>query len=103
MDNKKIIIGASSAALILAGLIGIAYYNDEGQPFEPQVREIKDEESDEEGKEKDQYVGLRNLGNTCYMNSLLQALSGSHVFVKYVANVFTNSMLERHKGLSRAN
>ena len=32
-------------------------------------------------------IGLPNIGNTCYMNSLLQTLAGSHRFMEYVKKI----------------
>lgn len=38
-------------------------------------------------------VGLHNLGNTCYMNSLIQALSGCPSYLKYIESVFNQGLL----------
>ena len=35
-------------------------------------------------------VGLPNVANTCYMNSLLQALSGCTKFTKYMDRLYNN-------------
>lgn len=39
-------------------------------------------------------IGLPNLGNTCYMNSLLQALTGCPDFVEYVDRIFREIKLD---------
>ncbi len=42
----------------------------------------------EDKREKHKYyVGLRNLGNTCYMNALLQALTSCELYMKYIESV----------------
>lgn len=37
--------------------------------------------------------GLPNIGNTCYMNSLLQSLAGSHVFMGYVKKLWNTVVI----------
>lgn len=41
-----------------------------------------------------QYVGLPNLGNTCYLNSLLQALSGSTHYLQFTQNIVENQLIK---------
>jgi ubiquitin C-terminal hydrolase len=38
-------------------------------------------------------IGLPNLGNTCYLNSLLQALSGCFTFTDYLDRVLKSITL----------
>lgn len=40
------------------------------------------------------YCGLENLGNTCYMNSLIQALSGCPQYVEYCESIIKNRIIE---------
>ena len=39
-------------------------------------------------------IGLVNLGNTCYMNSLLQALVGSSIFIEYVEKLMSTLKIQ---------
>ena len=39
-------------------------------------------------------VGLPNVANTCYMNSLLQALSGCTLFTSYVERLWKNIRID---------
>jgi ubiquitin carboxyl-terminal hydrolase 30 len=39
-------------------------------------------------------LGLPNLGNTCYMNSLLQALTGCPAFTAYVDRIWNHMKLD---------
>ena len=34
-------------------------------------------------------VGLPNIGNTCYMNSLMQCLAGSQIYMDYVKKLWS--------------
>ena len=39
-------------------------------------------------------IGLPNIGNTCYMNSLLQILAGSQRFMDYVKKLWSSIKLD---------
>jgi len=34
-------------------------------------------------------IGIPNFGNTCYMNSLLQAMTGCSLFMQYIDSIWS--------------
>ena len=58
------------------------------------TKKVKKEKEDKSIKKK-KYIGLKNLGNTCYMNALLQALSCCEIYMNYVENIYKNKYLEQ--------
>jgi ubiquitin C-terminal hydrolase len=58
------------------------------------TKKIKNKEKEDKSGKKKKFVGLRNLGNTCYMNALLQALSSCEIYMNYVENIYKNKYLE---------
>ena len=84
----------SAAGMAMAAVAGLALYA--GFHF------YSGDHADKQGKAKadqlrNQYVGLPNLGNTCYMSSLLQFLSGCPEYKKYLEEVYSRNIIEDYR------
>ena len=67
--------------------------------------EIDDDENDFQGQHLNGLVGLKNIANTCYMNSALQALSNSPPLTGYFlecGSIVQNSVSRSKVGLAKS-
>jgi len=105
-SHTQLAIAATACAVVASVLLVTDYFLQNAPNAEKRRNIGENEEGDQiiaGSSPPKAYVGLANLGNTCYLNSLLQALSGSIEYMRFAKNIIRNELIVLGEGGSETN